>query len=110
VRAWFEKPGRVLPPPPKWKSALVTLSAVFPPVLVFNMTLIPHLRNLSVLMRTFALCVAVTAVVTWVMMPRLQRLFRQWLYPPPPPSAPPPVREARARHRVVEYTYVRGHE
>lgn len=68
-------------PPPKWKMAVITLAAVFPPVLVFNVALIPYLRDLSIVLRTLALCVAVTIVVTWVMMPRLMRLFRGWLHP-----------------------------
>lgn len=81
VRAWFDLPSRVMSPPPKWKTALVTLAAVFPPVLLFNMTLIPYLRNVSVVLRTLALCIGVTVVVTWVMMPRLMRLFKGWLQP-----------------------------
>lgn len=68
-------------PPPKWKMAVVTLTAVFPPVLFFNVTLIPQLRNVSVVLRTLVLCIGVTVVVTWVMMPRLMRLFRGWLNP-----------------------------
>lgn len=66
-------------PPPKWKMAIVTLMAVFPPVLFFNVTLIPQLRNVSVVLRTLILCIAVTPVVTWIMMPRLQRLLKRWL-------------------------------
>jgi len=81
LRAWFEMRGRPATPPPKWKMALVTLAAVFPPVLAFNVTLIPFLRDQSVVLRTLALCVVVTAVVTWVMMPRLQRLLKGWLQP-----------------------------
>ncbi|GAA4673212.1 hypothetical protein [Phytohabitans rumicis] len=69
------------PPPPKWKLAIVTLSAVFPPVLLFNVTLIPFLRGFSVVARSAALCVAVTAVTTYVLMPRLQKWFRTFLYP-----------------------------
>jgi hypothetical protein len=30
-------------------------------------------------LRTLILCIAVTPVVTWIMMPRLQRLFKCWL-------------------------------
>ncbi len=63
LRAWFEMRGRPATPPPKWKMALVTLAAVFPPVLAFNVTLIPFLRDQSVVLRTLALCVVVTAVV-----------------------------------------------
>ncbi len=68
-------------PPPKWKMAVVTLIAVFPPVLFFNVTLIPRLSNVSVVLRTLVLCVGVTIVVTWVMMPRLMPLFKGWLHP-----------------------------
>jgi len=82
VRAWFDLSSRMATPPPKWKTALVTLAAVFPPVLVFNLTVIPYLGGLSVVLRTLTLCVAVTAVVTWVMMPRLLRLLKNWLNPP----------------------------
>lgn len=81
LHAWFDSPGRPAAPPPKWKMALVTLSAVFPPVLVFNMTIIPFLGGSSVVLRTLALCMAVTAVVTWIMMPRLTALLKTWLYP-----------------------------
>ncbi|WP_063763707.1 hypothetical protein [Actinoplanes subtropicus] len=83
VRAWFDLSSRMATPPPKWKTALVTLAAVFPPVLVFNLTVIPYLGGVPAVLRTLTLCVAVTAVVTWVMMPRLLRLLRNWLNPPP---------------------------
>jgi uncharacterized protein len=66
-------------PPPKWKMAVVTLMAVFPPVLFFNLTLIPKLQNISVVPRTLMLCLGVTPIVTWIMMPRLQRLMKGWL-------------------------------
>jgi antibiotic biosynthesis monooxygenase (ABM) superfamily enzyme len=86
------EPGAEAPPapapPPKWKMAVVTLLAVFPPVLFFNITLIPQLRNVSVVLRTLILCVGITGVVTWIMMPRLMRLFRRWLNPG---SAPAPA-------------------
>lgn len=82
LRAWFEKPANPpIPPtpPPKWKMALVTLTAVFPPVLLFNVTVIPHLLGLPTILRTLLLCIGVTAAVTWVMMPRLMPLFKDWL-------------------------------
>jgi hypothetical protein len=61
--------------------AVVTLTAVFPPVLFFNVTLIPQLAGVSVVVRTLVLCIGVTIVVTYVMMPRLMRLFKGWLQP-----------------------------
>jgi len=78
-------------PPPKWKTAVVTLTAVFPPVLFFNVTLIPRLSNVSVVVRTLVLCIGVTIVVTWIMMPRLMPLFRGWLNPVKPRRGTGPV-------------------
>jgi antibiotic biosynthesis monooxygenase (ABM) superfamily enzyme len=88
LRAWLDNRARTTPPPPKWKMALVTLGAVFPPVLLFNVTLIPYLGDFSVVLRTLALCVGVTVVVTYVMMPRLTRLLKGWLQPAAAQSAP----------------------
>jgi hypothetical protein len=86
-------------PPPKWKTAIVTLVAVFPPVLFFNVTVIPYLGGISVVLRTLALCVGVTAAVTWVMMPRIMPLVRNWLNAPKaaPPEDSPPSRGGRRR-------------
>jgi antibiotic biosynthesis monooxygenase (ABM) superfamily enzyme len=81
-QSWFEGPVRAMPPPPpKWKLWCVNTSAVFPPVLMFNVIIIPYLSGVNFLIRTLALCVAVSAIVTWILMPRLQRLFKEWLYP-----------------------------
>lgn len=66
------------------------MSAVFPPVLVFNLT-VPYLGSLNALVRTLILCLTVTAIVTWVLMPHLQRFLKKWQYPP--------LRALRGRHR-----------
>jgi uncharacterized protein len=93
LKNWFEGPVKMLPPPPKWKLWVVNLSAVFPPVLMFNVLVIPFLGNINFLLRTLALCLGVTATVTWILMPRLQRLFKKWLYPP--------LQSIRGRHKRV---------
>jgi antibiotic biosynthesis monooxygenase (ABM) superfamily enzyme len=95
LKNWFEGPGGPetpagLPPPapsppippPKWKLWFVNMGAVFPPVLIFNLTVIPYLGSVNPLIRTLFLCLTVTAIVTWVLMPRLQRFLKKWLYPP----------------------------
>lgn len=81
LREWFEGPVRMLPPPAKWKLWFVNTGAVFPPVLIFNALVIPFLAEVNVLVKTLTLCVGVSAVVTWLVMPRLQRLLKTWLYP-----------------------------
>ncbi|MER5212269.1 hypothetical protein ABT063_17215 [Streptomyces sp. NPDC002838] len=83
-RAWFASQTTTPAPPAppkKWKLWFVNMSAVFPPVLLFNLTVLPYLGDLNALFRTLLLCLCVTAIVTWILMPRLQRFFRNWLYP-----------------------------
>ncbi|MEI5523093.1 antibiotic biosynthesis monooxygenase [Streptomyces brasiliscabiei] len=97
-RAWFDSQAARAPtpaappgPPPKWKLWLVNMSAVFPPVLLFNLAILPYLNDLNPLFRTLLLCLSVTAIVTWILMPRLQRFLKKWLYPP--------LQALRGRHK-----------
>ncbi|MFF8969584.1 antibiotic biosynthesis monooxygenase [Streptomyces sp. NPDC014995] len=93
-QAWFDaqRPAPAPPAPPsKWKLWFVNMSAVFPPVLLFNLTVLPYLGDLNALFRTLLLCLSVTGLVTWILMPRLQRFFRKWLYPP--------LQALRGRHK-----------
>lgn len=96
-KSWFDaqtgapKPPAAPLPPAKWKLWFVNMSAVFPPVLLFNLLVIPYLGGLNPLIRTLLLCLCVTALVTWILMPRLQRFFKKWLYPP--------LQALRGRHK-----------
>ncbi|MGW0706205.1 hypothetical protein ACWD4G_09605 [Streptomyces sp. NPDC002643] len=96
-KAWFDSQAHRDPapsaprPPPKWKLWLVNMSAVFPPVLLFNLLILPYLNDLNPLFRTLLLCLSVTAIVTWILMPRLQRFLKKWLYPP--------LQALRGRHK-----------
>lgn len=93
-KLWFDS-QTALPkaptPPAKWKLWFVNMSAVFPPVLLFNLIVLPYLGGLNPLVRTLLLCLCVTALVTWILMPRLQRFFKKWLYPP--------LQALRGRHK-----------
>jgi len=73
-------PGATPPkPPPKWKTALVTLIGVFPAVLLVNVTVIPRVTGLPLLARTLVLCVCVTVLMTWVLMPQVMKVLGPWL-------------------------------
>ena len=58
LETWFAVPGRTAPAPPRWKMAVVTLLAIIPLVLVMILT----------------------SLMTWVVMPRVTRVFRRFLY------------------------------
>jgi antibiotic biosynthesis monooxygenase (ABM) superfamily enzyme len=95
AKAWFDaqtdRPAAPPAPPSKWKLWFVNMSAVFPPVLAFNVIALPYLGDLNPFIRTLLLCLCVTALVTWILMPRLQRFFKKWLYPP--------LQALRGRHK-----------
>jgi antibiotic biosynthesis monooxygenase (ABM) superfamily enzyme len=95
AKAWFDtqtdRPPAPPAPPSKWKLWFVNMSAVFPPVLLFNVIVLPYLGALNPFIRTLLLCLCVTALVTWILMPRLQRFFKKWLYPP--------LQALRGRHK-----------
>jgi uncharacterized protein len=100
TKEWFDSQAPAPPAPPapappappaKWKLWFVNMSAVFPPVLLFNIIVLPYLGGLNPFIRTLLLCLCVTALVTWILMPRLQRFFKKWLYPP--------LQALRGRHK-----------
>src|SRR5688572_25395527 len=76
-------------PPPRWKTALVTLIGVFPAVLLVNVTVIPRVTGLPLLARTLILCVCVTGLMTWVLMPQVMKVLGPWLRRGTIPAASP---------------------
>ena len=80
LETWFALPGRTAPAPPKWKMFLVSVTAIFSLQLVFNLALVP--ADLPLAVRVAIVAVAVTALMTWLVMPRAARLLQDWLYAP----------------------------
>ncbi len=80
LETWFELPGRTVPAPPKWKMALVTLAAIIPLVLTMNVFVLPHVEGWPLIARTLVFSGTLTSLMTWVVMPRMTRLFRRFLY------------------------------
>lgn len=80
LETWFSLPGRTAPAPPKWKMFLVTLLAIVPLVLLMNLTVLPVLSGWPLIGRTLVFSGTLTGLMTWVVMPRLTRLFRRFLY------------------------------
>jgi antibiotic biosynthesis monooxygenase (ABM) superfamily enzyme len=80
LETWFSLPGRTAPAPPRWKMALVSLVAIVPLVLAMNVLLLPHFTHLPLVARTLLFSGMLTALMTWVIMPRLTKVFQRFLY------------------------------
>jgi len=79
---WFTPEG--LKPPKLWKQFVLTVSAVYPLSLIIPLLLgrlgklVPVLGNEFV--TAFLMAVILTAMLTFVIMPRYTRLMKRWLY------------------------------
>jgi len=81
LETWFALPSRTAPAPPRWKMFAVSVVGIYALQLVFNLVLQP--LALPVVIRVALVAVAVTALMTWLVMPRAARLLQDWLYAPP---------------------------
>ena len=80
LETWFTLPGLPAPrvAPPKWKMALLTWLALLPQVILLGFV-VP--RGLPFLLSVSLSTAIPVATLTWLLMPRLTRLFYRWLYP-----------------------------
>jgi uncharacterized protein len=89
LETWFAlRDLGVVRPPPRWKMYLVTLVAGYVVGLLLALTLVPRLSDAPFLIRQAAISVAFTTLLTFVVLPRLTRVLRRWLYAPSAQGAP----------------------
>lgn len=82
LQGLFTFPGsRVSLAPPKYKMFVLVCIALYPLVLLSNLGIGPYLGFLPVWLRILSLTMANVAVMTWIMIPSLTWLFRDWLAP-----------------------------
>jgi antibiotic biosynthesis monooxygenase (ABM) superfamily enzyme len=82
LETWFSLPNQSLKaPPPRHKMALVTWLGVFVTLAVLSRLLAPLLGGLHILLNQLITTGLVVLVLTYLVMPRLTKLFRRWLYP-----------------------------
>ena len=62
--------------------ALVTWVTIFPLITVVVLVLDPLLVRLDVVPRLAVTTAVTVPIMTWLVMPRVTRLLRGWLYPP----------------------------
>jgi antibiotic biosynthesis monooxygenase (ABM) superfamily enzyme len=82
LETWFTlptKPGE--PAPPRYKMVIVTWLAIFPIVTLIFSVFGQWLNLLPTLLRTLVFTAVMVTLMTYVVMPRMTRLFSFWLYP-----------------------------
>ncbi|HET7273226.1 MAG TPA: antibiotic biosynthesis monooxygenase [Rubrobacter sp.] len=82
LETWFTLPSRPgEPAPPRYKMAVVTWIAVFPLATAIFALTHPLLGGLPTVLRTLVFTLIMVTTMTYVVMPRMTRLFSFWLYP-----------------------------
>lgn len=78
---WFSVPGgRIVRPPARWKMWLLSLCAIYPLLTVMVIVAQPLLQYLPLAARFAVITPVLTALMTWLAMPVLSRVFARWLY------------------------------
>jgi len=82
LESWFTLPGEPsIVPPPAHKMALVTWITIFPLITAIVVVTGPLLEELPLAVRLGITTALAVPLMTWVVMPRVTRLLRGWLYP-----------------------------
>ena len=78
---WFQPVDRpTVVQPPRWKVAVVTWLGIFPTLSIVYSLIGPLLTDWSVIPRIFVMTILVVCLMSWVIAPRLTKLFKPWLY------------------------------
>lgn len=78
---WFTLPGQnPVQPPPKWKMTLVSWLALYPAVTLVFVLFGDLLAQIPLLVRTLLVTAVVMVLMSYVLMPRMTRWFRFWLF------------------------------
>lgn len=80
LEALVSLPNTASAPPPKYKTAFVTWIGVFVCVSFLGHFLVPYLAGLPFLLRQIITTGLTVILLAYVVMPRLTRLFYQWLH------------------------------
>jgi uncharacterized protein len=83
LETWFALPGRTAPAPPRWKMFLVSAAAIYLLNIVLTAVYGGFIVGWPAMVRLAFVSVPVTALMTWVVMPRAARALAAWLYRPP---------------------------
>lgn len=80
LESWFSLPGMVTTPPPKWKMFLVSGTVIYLLQVLEYTAFGPFVADWPMPIRLLLMSFPVTAIMTWLVMPRASVLLRRWLY------------------------------
>lgn len=84
---WFDLPSTPMSVvPPKWKMCIVSWLAIFPLLSIVLIGTAPMLHDVPMVLRLFLNTLIMAPLMTWVVMPRMTRMFRKWLFAAPQPD------------------------
>lgn len=82
MERWFTVPNRaVTQTPPRYKTAILVLLGLYPLILLLDLGLGPFLVDLPKPLQVLVSLVVSIAIMVWIVLPQLTRLFFRWLYP-----------------------------
>jgi antibiotic biosynthesis monooxygenase (ABM) superfamily enzyme len=76
--------------PPRYKLALISWAGAYGVITLILGLLGPTIAVWPLVLRTILISVLMTTALTWVVLPALTRLFREWLFAADDRSAPRP--------------------
>jgi len=81
LEGWFTLPVQPGAPPPPYKMAVLTWVTIFLLITVVVVVFAPLIGGLPLVPRLAVTTLVTVSLMTWVVMPRVTRLLRRWLYP-----------------------------
>jgi uncharacterized protein len=82
LESWFTLPDQPgAPPPPPYKMALLTWITIFPLITGVVIVLGPLIAGIPLVPRLGITTAVTVPLMTWIVMPRITRVLRGWLYP-----------------------------
>jgi antibiotic biosynthesis monooxygenase (ABM) superfamily enzyme len=84
LETWFTLSGtkiHTMKPPSRWKMWLVTVTAIYPLILVLFWLLAPRIAHLPLGLRALIFPLVLVTLMTYAVMPAMTRMLRRWLEP-----------------------------
>jgi antibiotic biosynthesis monooxygenase (ABM) superfamily enzyme len=82
LETWFTLPRQPsLPPPPRYKMMVISGIAIYGLINLMTVLVVPWIAFLPAPLRTLVVTVLMVALMTYVVMPSMTKLFAGWLYP-----------------------------